>query len=179
VSVSPQELARRIERFRAACRAAGVKLTHQRIEIFREVAGSEEHPDAEAVFRGVRERVPTVSLDTVYRTLRLIEELGLVTTVATRRAPMRFDANLDSHHHFVCERCGMVRDFECADFDALKVPDEVKRLGTVSSVRVEARGVCAACAGEKSLGAGGRKSRAPTRFAKETPGREGHDGGQG
>jgi Fur family peroxide stress response transcriptional regulator len=157
VSIPPQELARRIERFRAACRAAGVKLTHQRIEIFREVAGSEEHPDAEAVFRGVRTRIPTISLDTVYRALRLIEELGLVTTVATRRDPMRFDANLDSHHHFVCERCGLVRDFESASFDALEVPDDVKRLGTVSSVRVEARGVCAACAGKKSSGVEGRE----------------------
>jgi Fur family peroxide stress response transcriptional regulator len=157
VSVSTEELARRIERFKEACRGAGVKLTHQRIEIFREVAGSEEHPDAEAVFRGVRERIPTVSLDTVYRTLRLIEGLGLVTTLGTRRDPMRFDGNLDSHHHFVCERCGLVRDFESADFDALDVPPEVKGLGSVSRVSVEVRGVCCECAGKRRRESGSER----------------------
>jgi Fur family peroxide stress response transcriptional regulator len=156
VSVSPDELTRRIERFKAACREAGVKLTHQRIEIFREVAGSEEHPDAEVVFRGVRVRVPTVSLDTVYRALWLLEDLGLVTTLGPRRDPTRFDANLDSHHHFVCERCGLVRDFESREFDALGVPEEARRLGTVSGVHVQVRGVCGACAGEGD--AGGRSS---------------------
>jgi Fur family peroxide stress response transcriptional regulator len=157
VSVSPNELTRRIARFKAACREAGVKLTHQRIEIFREVAGSEEHPDAEAVFRGVRERVPTVSLDTVYRTLWLLEDLGMITTLGPRRDPTRFDANLDSHHHFICEGCGLVRDVESPEFDALDVPEEVKRLGKISGVHVQVRGVCAACAGGDGPGFGGRK----------------------
>lgn len=151
MGVSPNELDRRIEHFKAACREAGIKLTHQRIEIFREVAGSEEHPGAEAVFRGVRERVPTVSLDTVYRTLWLLEDLGLLTTLGPRRDPMRFDANLESHHHFVCERCGLVRDFESAEFDALDAPREVKRVGSISRLCVEVRGVCRECSGGCSV----------------------------
>lgn len=52
--------------FEQVCRRAGVKLTHQRMEVFREVAESGEHPDADTIYRGVRRRVPTVSLDTVY-----------------------------------------------------------------------------------------------------------------
>ena len=58
-----------IERCKEVLKAAGVRVTHQRLEIFREVASSTAHPDAETVFRGVRDRLPTVSLDTVYRTL--------------------------------------------------------------------------------------------------------------
>ncbi len=106
------EVARRLERFRATAREAGIKLTHQRLEVFRELASTEDHPDAETVFHGVRERVPTVSLDTVYRTLWLLEDLGLIVTLGPRRERARFDANLDSHHHFICENCGLVRDFE-------------------------------------------------------------------
>jgi Fur family peroxide stress response transcriptional regulator len=152
--VSDSELARRLERFETAAREAGLKLTHQRLEIFREVASTEDHPDAETVFRGVRERVPTVSLDTVYRTLWLLEDLGLIATLGPRRERTRFDANLDSHHHFVCENCGLVRDFEHEAFDALELPPEVKRLGSVSRVSVEVRGVCRECAGKRRRGEG-------------------------
>jgi Fur family peroxide stress response transcriptional regulator len=145
--VPEPELARRLDRFRTAAREAGIKLTHQRLEIFREIASTEEHPDAETVFRGVRERVPTVSLDTVYRTLWLLEELGMISSLGPRRERARFDANLDSHHHFVCESCGLVRDFEYPRYDELDVPDDVKRVGSVSRVSVEVRGLCRACAG--------------------------------
>ena len=60
-----REIERRMEHFEKACRNGGIKLTHQRIEIFREVAESDEHPDAEKVYQGVRERVPTVSYNFV------------------------------------------------------------------------------------------------------------------
>lgn len=135
----------RLLHWQTAARQAGVKLTHQRLEIFRELAGNEAHPDAEAVFRAVRERVPTVSLDTVYRTLWLLHELGLITTLGPRREAIRFDVNLEPHHHFVCVRCGLVRDFESDELDALHVPEAVRQLGGVLEARVEVRGVCATC----------------------------------
>jgi Fur family peroxide stress response transcriptional regulator len=140
------EVRRRIEAIRAASKAAGVKLTHQRLEIFREVAGTRDHPDAETVFRGIRKRLPTASLDTVYRTLWLLEELGLVTTLGRRRGSVRFDANLERHHHYVCARCGLTRDFESAALDALRAPAVAKRFGSVVTTHVEVRGVCEACA---------------------------------
>jgi Fur family peroxide stress response transcriptional regulator len=144
--VSEQVLGRRMERFQEAARESGLKLTHQRLEIFREVASTEDHPDAETIYEGVRTRVPTVSLDTVYRTLWLLEDLGLLTTLGPRRERARFDANLDSHHHFVCECCGLVRDFDHAGLDALDVLGDVEELESVSRVSVEVRGVCRECA---------------------------------
>jgi Fur family peroxide stress response transcriptional regulator len=146
MGVPAGEVARRLERFKDASRHAGLRLTHQRLEIFREVASSEEHPDAEALFRGVRERVPTVSLDTVYRTLWLLQHLGLVTTLGPRRDATRFDANLRPHHHFSCESCGLIRDFESEAFDSLDPPEHVKRWGIVSDVHVEVSGLCSECA---------------------------------
>jgi Fur family peroxide stress response transcriptional regulator len=136
---------RRMEHLANKAREAGVKLTHQRLEIFREVATTEEHPDAEALFRAVRRRVPTVSLDTVYRTLWMLHDLGLVTTLGPQRHGVRFEANLDPHHHFVCVRCGLVRDFESAALGALRVSDAVEHLGSVLDAHVEVRGHCAKC----------------------------------
>ena len=106
-----EHVQRRLALWTAAVKASGVKLTHQRLEIFRELAANLDHPEVETVFRAVRVRVPTVSLDTVYRTLWLLHELGLITTLGPRRDGIRFDVNLERHHHFVCVRCGKVRDF--------------------------------------------------------------------
>ena len=129
-----------------------MKLTHQRLEIFREIAGSTEHPDAETVFRGVRARVPTVSIDTVYRTLWLLDGLGLVTTLGPRRESVRFDPNLEHHHHYVCLRCGLAKDFENAELNVLTIPASVKKFGSVMETHVEVRGLCAACAKETASG---------------------------
>lgn len=136
---------RRLRDLEAAVREAGIKLTHQRLEIFRELARSDEHPDAETLFRAVKKRVPTVSLDTVYRTLWMLRDLGLVVTLGPSRDAVRFDVNLERHHHYVCVRCGLVRDFESDELDGLRVPAAVKGFGSVASTQVEVRGLCEAC----------------------------------
>ena len=151
--VTVEELERRLERFQATARKKGIKLTHQRLEIFREVAASLEHPDAEAIYKALHPRLPTVSLDTVYRTLWLLNDLGLVTTLGPRRDSVRFDANTMPHHHYVCVRCGLARDFESDELGRLPVPESVKGFGSVISRHVEIRGICEKCARESSGGA--------------------------
>jgi Fur family peroxide stress response transcriptional regulator len=148
VKVEDREVERRLGQFKAVAREAGVKLTHQRLEIFRTVASSLDHPSAEAVYRAVQETTPTVSLDTVYRTLWLLTNLGLLNTLGPRQDSVRFDANVDNHHHYVCTRCGLVRDFESDDLAALKIPDSLNRFGQVVSAHVEIRGICDRCAKE-------------------------------
>ncbi len=150
MKVDKGEVARRVERFEAAARQAGVKLTHQRLEIFREVAASLEHPSAEAVLKALRPRLRTVSLDTVYRTLWLLHDLGLVSTLGPRHESVRFDANTEPHHHYVCLRCGLARDFESEELHALRIPEAVKELGSIVGTHVEVRGVCGRCAEKRA-----------------------------
>jgi Fur family peroxide stress response transcriptional regulator len=157
MKIDKDDVERRMRRFEQVCRDAGAKLTHQRLEVFREVAKTGDHPDAEAVCRRVRKRLPTVSLDTVYRTLWLMTDLGLVNTLGSPRESTRFDANLSRHHHFVCVHCGLTRDFYSDALDELKLPPAVKAYGRVETTHVEARGVCRAC-GSKSE-ADGHRSR--------------------
>jgi len=149
MELEPEELRRRINQFKEALRRSGVKLTHQRLHIFHEVARSGEHSDAETIYKGVRKRVPTVSLDTVYRTLWLLLDLGLITTLGPPRDRIRFDANMSPHHHFVCTRCGMTRDFYSKELDRLKIPDGVKTLGSAERTQVEVRGLCLRCSKKK------------------------------
>jgi len=138
-------LENRLEHLRAVAQKAGVKLTHQRLEIFRELASTAEHPDADSIYRAVRQRMPTVSLDTVYRTLWMLHDLGLVMTLGPQRERVRFDANLEQHHHFVCVRCGLVRDFQSDELAHLPLPESVAALGSVHDAHVEVRGTCGAC----------------------------------
>ncbi len=152
MKTSDKEVGRRMAHFKNVCREAGVKLTHQRLEIFQELAQSGDHPDAEQVYRNVRERMSTVSLDTVYRTLWMLNDLGLITTLGPPRERSRFDANLARHHHFVCVKCGLTRDFYSAELDRLELPASVRALGHVNTAQVEVRGVCTACARKDGTG---------------------------
>ena len=145
MTIQKKEIQRRMENFGRICRETGVKLTNQRMEIFREVAQTGDHPDADQIYQRVRSRLPTVSLDTVYRTLWLLNDLGLVVTLGVSRERARFDANLEIHHHFVCERCGFTRDFSSEDVDNIRLPDSVASLGEIGATHVEVRGVCREC----------------------------------
>lgn len=142
------ELDRRLEHFKEVCRHEGLKLTHQRMVIFEEVAKSRDHPDADTVFKSVRDKVPTVSLDTVYRTLWMLNAVGLITTVGPPREKVRFDGDVSPHHHFVCSRCGAVYDVPGPAFGPIQAPDEIEGIGQVESVRLELRGRCRRCASQ-------------------------------
>ena len=146
MKIPKKDIEQRLARFEEVCRKSGAKLTHQRMEIFREVTQTDEHPDVEKVFRGVRKRMPTVSMDTVYRTLWWLKDLGLVTMLGPPRERARFDANLSRHHHFVCTQCGLTRDFYSDEFDSLELPDSVLTIGRAEEIQVEVKGLCLKCA---------------------------------
>lgn len=151
----------RVRAFQQACRDSGVKLTRQRIEIFKELAGSLEHPDANMIYKEVKKRLPAISLDTVYRTLWWLAGMGLVKTLGPVQEGTRFDANLARHHHFVCSRCGLTRDFYSEDLNRLALPESVAAIGAIESTQVEVKGVCHACAaGGKTAASPGNAGRA-------------------
>jgi Fur family transcriptional regulator, peroxide stress response regulator len=152
VAVSKAKLKQRINRFAETCARAGLKVTHQRTEIFREVAGSDEHPDAETVYQQVCKRVTGISRDTVYRTLATLEGKGLIRRTGILGGPVRYDANADLHHHFVCKVCGLVKDFSSEALDDLPIPKTVEAFGRVEGAQVQVRGICLSCARPKSKG---------------------------
>lgn len=139
----------RMRTFLHACRKAGARLTRQRMEIFRELAASDAHPDAECIHARVRRLLPAISLDTVYRTLWWLTDLGLVTVLSPTQDRTRFDANLGRHHHFVCTRCGLTRDFICEALDNLALPEAVADIGSIQRTQVELKGICHACAAKE------------------------------
>lgn len=146
--LTPREAAGLLETFKRICREAGLKVTHQRLEIFRVLAPADDHPSAEEIYERVKKKVPTISLDTVYRTLTTLAKNGVLGRVQPD-ARSRFDPNLDVHHHFICTECRRIDDFYWPSFDRMRSPPKSTEWGHVETKRVEIRGICKAC--QKSM----------------------------
>ena len=142
---SQDDIATRQEAFQRALRADGLRITGQRLEIIREIAGADDHPDADLVFRRVRERLPRLSEDTVYRTLDVLAKRGLVERVPMPRAT-RFDPRGTPHHHFICDRCGGVVDVPPGLLSSLSpAPEVLEGVGRVRLVHLLIHGLCEVC----------------------------------
>ncbi|MEW5774072.1 MAG: Fur family transcriptional regulator [Thermodesulfobacteriota bacterium] len=129
---------------REACRQAGLRLTQQRLSVFQEILGSADHPTAEVVHRRLRRTAPTLSLDTVYRTLALLERSGLAHRVLDPGGGDRFDPVTDGHAHVVCRSCGRFEDLHEVAPAGEGMP-EAKRWGRLERCHVVYHGVCNAC----------------------------------
>jgi len=138
----------------AGVRAAGLKLTPQRLAIVRELAEDESHPTAQELYERLRPTLPTMSFATVYNTLDALTAAGLCATLALSPGSGRFDPNMDPHHHLVCDHCGSVRDLPSpAPAGGPPRDDSVRRAIArvapgfeVRSVERIMRGLCADCA---------------------------------
>lgn len=145
-AVDKKIMAERMASFPELCLRAGIRVTHQRTEVYREVAAALDHPDVESIHRSVKKRIPQISLDTVYRTLRLFEEKGIITRVSYPGDRARFDGNTGQHHHFICTKCGLIRDFRSDELDAVRPRMKNVPCGRITSVQIELRGLCRRCA---------------------------------
>jgi Fur family peroxide stress response transcriptional regulator len=143
------EVERRLKDLELACRRAGARVTHQRREVLRAVVETDVHPDAQTVLQRVREHMPTISFDTVYRTLAFLEEHDLIGRVPATGERARFDGNCRPHHHFICTRCGKIVDFESDELDRMSLPERVENLGTPVSRQLQVFGVCRDCESQK------------------------------
>ena len=92
---------------------AGLRLTPQRLAIAREVL-AQDHPTAAEVYDAVRDRFPTMGLATVYATLNVMVERGLLRPLAFESA-VRFDANVTPHANLICTACGRITDYDGCD----------------------------------------------------------------
>ena len=106
---------------------------------------TDTHPGAEWVFQSLRAEFPDLSLGTVYRNLRQLEEEGLIVSVGVVDGAERFDAVTRPHAHFVCARCGAVTDLELPDGPALRQMAESACGGRVSGCEVRFTGLCRRC----------------------------------
>lgn len=138
------------EDFRKVCSKKGLRLTPQRWEIFQELAGDRTHPSAEEIHERVCRQMPSISLDTVYRTIYAFERCGLIRRVQSLEEPMRFDADPRPHHHLICTRCRRIEDFFWPALDTLEIPEKVETWGDIEIRQIDFRGRCKKCREEEN-----------------------------
>ena len=131
--------------FEAACRRAGLKLTHQRLEIYRELAASTDHPSAELLHHRLIKKIPMLSMDTVYRTLGTLSQHGLIHKIETIESQARFEVIYERHQHLICRQCRQVIDFQWPSIDEVSLPDELMHWGKIDSRNVVIYGICNNC----------------------------------
>jgi Fe2+ or Zn2+ uptake regulation protein len=121
-----------------ALRARGQRVTLPRLMVHRFVSRAPQHVTAD----DIHEELPSLSFATIYSTLDLLDELGLVRRVSTRAGTAVYDSRTDSHDHAVCRVCGRIFDLDPLEVRAASAPSGFQ----VERVQLEVVGVCAECA---------------------------------
>ena len=94
-------------------RGAGLRVTAARVALLDTVRRG-DHLEAEAIARGVRERIGHVSVQAVYEALHALTKAGLLRRIEPAGSPARYEARVgDNNHHIVCRGCGSIEDVDC------------------------------------------------------------------
>jgi Fur family peroxide stress response transcriptional regulator len=135
-----------LARFRKRCRELGLAVTHQREAIYNLLAATDLHPSPETIYATVRRKIPSISLGTVYKNIRVFIDAGLVREVSPLHETLRLDANLAPHHHLVCARCKKVDDLPEDGVEPVRFRGRLPKGFQLQRTVVEVIGLCAACA---------------------------------
>jgi Fe2+ or Zn2+ uptake regulation protein len=130
-------------------RARGRRVTTQRVVLYRVLRELGHHASAEEVLRAATPRLPQLSLPTVYATLDLLAELGLVRRLAPYAGAVLYDPGSEEHAHAVCRRCGSVTDLDDG-LDRAPVRAAARAAGfEPDTTDLAVYGLCAACSSSR------------------------------
>jgi Fe2+ or Zn2+ uptake regulation protein len=134
------------DHLRDTFRATGRRLTSQRRLILGVLEESDVHLDAETLFVRAKARDPDISLATVYRTLAVLKEMGLVEEHSLGEEHRHFEAVRDEpHYHFICLACGRVIEFDAPVMTQVR-RDVSEREGVcITDIHLRLSGYCAQC----------------------------------
>ena len=120
----------------------GIKPSFQRINIFDYLLKNRTHPTVDKIYKELVNEIPTLSKTTVYNTLNLFHEKGIVLIINIEDNETRFDAYTSNHGHFKCNKCGEIFDFELSEnmLNFVNLKDY-----SVDEQHVYLKGICPNC----------------------------------
>lgn len=139
------EIDEKIRLFTDLCKENGLRITPQRIEIYKELIKTDEHPSAETMYKKVRKIYPNISFDTVNRTLLTLSEIGAAQIVEGSGDVRRFDGGVEKHQHFKCIKCKRIVDFNHKPFNNIKLPANLDKKFKILKKAVYLEGICDLC----------------------------------
>ena len=134
-----------MDQFYEQCRANNLKITPQRVAVFKALSSSLSHPSADQIHKELKKEFPNISLDTVNRTLITFAKADMIDVVEGHGDPRRFDPNRESHHHFYCVSCREIFDFHDTTLDQIPVSPDIERKFRITGRRVCLTGYCDKC----------------------------------
>ena len=122
-----------------------LKLTPQRIAVYKYLQSTKEHPSAEVIYKALQPTYPTMSLATVYKALKTLIEVELIIELNVGEGNFRYDGNMSSHPHIQCISCGRVDDIEGISFS--NAQEDVKPYTSYEVVasKIYFYGLCQSC----------------------------------
>ena len=135
-----------MEKMIAALKGQGHRITPQRLAILKILAKSENHPEVEWIYRKIKNKFPTTSLATVYKTISLLKELGEVLELGFADQGSRYDGNRPKPHpHIICTSCGAIVDPEFSTMEKLAEEMAEKSGYEITNHRLDFFGLCPKC----------------------------------
>ena len=101
-----------MEKIKKILKEKGIKPSIQRIKIFKCLICGGDHPTAKDIYERISKEIPTLSKTTIYNSVKLFVDKGILKPVRIREGEIRFDAKLDLHPHFRCNKCGNLFDLD-------------------------------------------------------------------
>ena len=126
------------------CKAHGCKSTPQRYAVYRYIYGNTSHPDVNTIWMNVRQTIPSITRESVFRILNEFVEFGVIERM-TKFSDTRFDGSAVNHGHMICERCGAIIDF---DLPEVLMDFNPSDSFVTRHVELQISGLCANCARE-------------------------------
>lgn len=120
----------------------GIRPSYQRIKVFDYLIQNKNHPTVDDIYQELIADIPTLSKTTVYNTLKLFQEKGIVLIINIEDNETRFDAYVANHGHFKCNKCGKIYDFELSE-DKLNLPE--LRNYSINEQHIYLKGICPDC----------------------------------
>ena len=124
----------------------GYRATPQRIAISRYILKNHEHPTAQKVYLDIRKTHPTVSLATIYNTINILKDTGLILELNLHQGETRFDPTIEPHAHLLCLKCGNISDWMDPIMPKLISKISADASFTVTGSIFELKGICDSCA---------------------------------
>ena len=138
--------ARALEDFRRRCKERGLAFTFQRQVIYEAVVDSCEHPTPELIYEQVKQRIPSISLGTVYKNVKTFLDSGVLKEVTLHHGSLRLEANMAPHHHVVCSSCRAIYDVAQSAVKPVQYStNDLPKGFTIDGCRVEFIGLCRTC----------------------------------
>ncbi|OPX45085.1 peroxide operon regulator [Ruminiclostridium hungatei] len=123
-------------------RMKNIQFSYQRLKVLEYLTQNQCHPTADKIFTDLQKDIPTLSKTTIYNTLKILVEAGLVRVINIEDNETRYDIIVENHGHFKCESCGTIYNFSI-DIDLLTSAD--LKSFRINDKNVYFKGICPRC----------------------------------